>query len=238
MKKLLLTAACLSSFALCQVANATPIVFSAAAGNLAASATFDINSSNNLVVTLTNTSTADVLAPADVLTAVFFSMDGVLTPISAILGQGSTVAFGPNGGGNVGGEWGYKTFSSGAPNNATKGISSSGLSPLFGDPNFNGSNLQNPNALDGLQYGITSAGDNLSTGNSAVTGSNALIKNSVVFTLSGVDLNLSTIDNVSFQYGTSLTEPNITTKVPDGAPTLALVGLGLLGLGFMARRKA
>jgi hypothetical protein len=38
---------------------------------------------------------------------------------------------------------------------------------------------------DGLQYGITSGSDNPSTGNAAVTGANALIQNSVVFTFSG-----------------------------------------------------
>jgi hypothetical protein len=58
-----------------------------------------------------------------------------------------------------------------------------------------------------------------------VTGGHALIKNSVVFTLGGVGSNfdLSRIGNVSFQYGTDLSEPNIRVPAPS---TAALMGLG------------
>lgn len=52
-------------------ASATPVTFNASSGLLSASATFDIVG-GNLSVTLTNTSTNDVLAPSDVLTALFF----------------------------------------------------------------------------------------------------------------------------------------------------------------------
>src|SRR5262249_54506972 len=128
-------------------------------GSLAASADFSL-SGNTLTITLTNTSTSDVLVPTDVLTGLLFNTPTALTPVSALLPAGSTVFFGPNGGGNVGGEWAY-AFQG--------GTSSSGLG-IFGNANFNGSNLQGPTAVDGLQYGITSAGDNLATGNQAVTG--------------------------------------------------------------------
>jgi hypothetical protein len=199
--------------------------------NLDASVSFDVVGTN-LVVTLTNTSLADVLAPGHVLTGVFFDLpDGVtLTPVSALLGTGSTVFFGPDGGGNVGGEWAYAALTGPlAPANA--GISSTGLG-LFGNGNLGGSNLQGPASLDGLQYGITSAVDNPSTGNAAVTGGNALIKNRVVFTLSGIDAGFvpGTISNVGFQYGTSL------NVIP--APAAAL--LGVIGLALVAwtRRRA
>ena len=111
----------------------------------------------------------------------------------------------------VGGEWAYASVLVGAPLGATEGISSAGLG-LFGGATFPGTNLQGPAAVNGLQYGITSAGDILATGNAAVTGGNALIQNQVVFTLAGVGL--STVSNVSFQYGTALTEPNCTPPVP------------------------
>src|SRR5262249_52759787 len=52
---------------------ALPVTFTGSSGSLAASATFDDSVAGTLKVTLTNTSSADVLVPANVLTAVFFS---------------------------------------------------------------------------------------------------------------------------------------------------------------------
>jgi hypothetical protein len=197
-----------------QSVSAAPITFNASSGNLAASAAFEVVG-GNLRVTLTNTSLYDVLVPADVLTGVFFDVNGiapVLTPVSAILGLGSSAIFGgTDPGGVVGGEWAYAASLVGAPKGATRGISSSGLG-LFGNANFPGSNLQGPTAVGGMQYGILSAGDNTATGNAAVTGSNAFVKNAVVFVLSGINANFdpsAVIGNVSFQYGTALNEPNI-----------------------------
>lgn len=214
------------------VASAS-VTFSGTSGNLAASAEFDI-SAGSLIVRLTNTSSADVMVPADILTGVYFDVAGSalsLTPVSATLYGGSVVHFGSNGGGNMGGEFAYADGLVGAPGSADYGISSSGLG-LFGNPNFNGPNLGGPAGVDGLQYGITSAGDNVATGNTPVTGSNELIKNSVEFTLSGLPqgFDLSSIGNVWFQYGTALSEPQVSTPAP-GA--LALLGLG----GLVAGRR-
>lgn len=216
-------------------ANAS-VVHSGSSGNLAASAEFDVVGTN-LVVRLTNTSLADVLVPAEILTGVFFDVSGSslsLAPVSATLYGGSVVFFGSNGGGNVGGEWAYATGISGGAGGAAYGISSSGLG-IFGGPNFGGTNLGGPVAVDGLQYGITSAGDNPGTGNAAVTGGNELIKNSVELTLAGLPANfdLGRINNVWFQYGTATTEPQLSTPAP-GA--LALMGLGGL-VGARRRRR-
>jgi len=214
------------------VASAS-VTFSGASGNLAASAEFDV-SAGSLIIRLTNTSTADVMVPADILTGVYFDVAGSslsLTPVSATLYGGSVVHFGSNGGGNMGGEFAYAAGLIGAPGSANYGISSSGLG-LFGNPNFNGPNLGGPAGVDGLQYGITSAGDNVATGNTPVTGTNELIKNSLEFTLSGLPqgFDLSSIGNVWFQYGTALSEPQVSTPAP-GA--LALLGLG----GLVAGRR-
>jgi hypothetical protein len=196
-------------------------------GNLSASATFE-TSGQNLVVTLVNTSTHDVLAPGDVLTAVFFDIDPTasLTRVSAVLGTGSSVLFGGTDPGNVvGGEWAYDSGLSGAPGNAVLGISSAGFD-LFGPGDrFPGNNLQGPDSPDGVQYGITSQGDNPLTGNGGITGQ-ALIQNSVVFTL-GLPANytLQGIDNVTFQYGTALDETSIP-GVPE--PTTMIAGALLL----------
>ena len=155
--------------------------FSVEEGTRSALVTFE-QDGTNLIVTLTNTSQVDVLKASEVLTAVFFTLAGdpTLTPMSSVLGNGSTVLFptpcvaspetqcsGPA----VGGEWAYKDNLAEAPLGADEGISSAGLG-LFGakylfDPTVN---LQGTVSPGGLQYGITSAGDVQGTGNSAVTG--------------------------------------------------------------------
>ena len=117
-------------------ARAAPITFTGASGSRSASATFDTSVTNQLLVTLTNTSTADVLVPTDILTAVFFTLASpTLTPGSAVLAPGSSVLFDSAPvGGNVGGEWAY-TDGLAAPNGANEGISSSGFGSLRG-PQF------------------------------------------------------------------------------------------------------
>lgn len=156
-----------------------------------------------------------------------------------MLGSGGAIFFGgTDPGGVVGGEWAYKAGLSGLPRGATQGISSSGLD-IFGPGDlFPGNNLQGPNSPNGLQYGITSAGDISTLGNTPVTGANALIHNSVVFTLSGLPEGFNPSDsgaitNVSFQYGTSLSEPNIPVPEP---VSLILLGSGLIGIAVLRRR--
>src|SRR5262245_6108884 len=229
-----------ASFAVAALSGASSasVIWSGSSGNLAALAEFAVVGSD-LVVTLTNTSGFDVLVPADVLTAVFFDVSGpalTLSRTSAVIGPTSTVAFGTTDpGGVVGGEWAYTSGLVGTPGGAY-GISSAGLN-LFGSGDvFPGSNLQGPAEPNGLQYGITSAGDNTGTGNAAVTGGNALIKNQVVFTLGGVGagFDLNRISAVTFQYGTATgTEPSFPGTPTPG--TLALLGLG--GMVITRRRR-
>jgi hypothetical protein len=213
------------------------ITVNGSSGSLSASAQF-ANVGGSLVVTLTNNSSADVMVPADILTAVFFDVISgeTLTPVSALL-SGSTVHFGANGGGNVGGEWAYGAGVAGP--GASRGISSAGFG-LFGNANFNGSNLEGPTAVNGLNYGLTSTGDNVTTGNTPVTGSVPLIQDHVVFTLSGISALFdpaASIRNVSFQYGTALTEPNVPSGGTPLVPLPSASVLGLAGLSIVATRR-
>ncbi len=236
-------------------AAAAAVLFGSVSSVLAADATWSFSSGNyaaeakfaasgaDLVVTLTNTSTADVLVPVDVLTGVFFDVAGSALSLgrtSATLNAGSIVLFGTTDPGDVvGGEWAYLGGLSGAPHGADYGISSTGLG-LFGPGDrFPGTNLAGPpsGSPGGLEYGITSAGDNGATGNTPVTGDNALIKNSVVFVLSGLPQGFdpaASIGNVSFQYGTDLKEPNYP-GVP--TPGVGLSACLMSGLALGRRRR-
>jgi len=220
------------------------VSFSFDAQGHAASATF-VRSGNNLVVTLSNTSTQDVLQPTDLLTAVFFDVAGhpALTPSSAVLTPGSDVLFGKQPvGGNVGGEWAFVGSLSGAPGCAKYGISATGLS-LFGPHDlFPGPNLNGPTNVGGMDFGLLSSGDNPRTGNKPVTGQNPLISNSVTFTLSGLPACLNFnggISNVWFQYGTSRCEPVYKYSVetsPAPVPEPVMLGTLVMGLGWIAIR--
>lgn len=210
------------------------ITFTGASAHRAASVSFEASGAD-LIVTLTNTSTEDALVPVDILTGVFFDIGGAplsLTRTSAVLAPGSVVHFGPVDPGNVvGGEWAYQA-ALGGPGGRDYGIGSAGFG-LFGPGDlFPGTDLQPPTSPNGLEYGITSFGDNPATGNTPVTGSEALIQNSVVFTLTGLpggfDPN-SLIQNVLFQYGTDLSEPSIP-GVPEPTTAMPLLIAGLVAI--------
>ena len=252
----------LSSFTLVAVshvseADAAAVTFTGSDSfGRAASATFD-TSGTNFLVTLTNTSSADVLVPTDVLTGVFFNISGdpTLGRTSAVLNSGSTVFYDPDGqpaGGVVGGEWAYNAdVTSASLPGVNQGISATGLG-IFGPSNrFPGANLADNQNVGGLDYGILSAGDNSATGNGGVTGSGGLIRNSVVFTLSGLPTGfnpLTSVRNVFFQYGTNLSEPRIagtatstpnpnSQSVPEPSTMAGLLLTGLAAVRSRSKRQ-
>lgn len=236
-------------------ASATPITFSlsgvsSVTGNiLGAMATFGFDG-DYLIVTLQNTG-GEASAPEDVLTGVFFDIAGSpeLVPLSAVLGSGSAILFetlSPDFTGDpddLSGEWAFAEGLSGTPGGGAYGIATTGYDSanLFGskdvfntDPTLNRNAHQAP---DGLDYGIVSDADDITLGNSAVTGGQAykqLIQDTVVFTLGLPDFWLDdysgAITHVAFQYGTSLDAPSL---IPEPT-TLLLLGTGL---AMMARRR-
>ncbi|MCE7974289.1 MAG: PEP-CTERM sorting domain-containing protein [Leptolyngbya sp. PLA1] len=213
--------------------GASGIVYSGSSGSLAARAEFTI-SGTQLHVYLSNTSTADIMVPANVLTAVFFEISGSpisLTRVSAVLGPGSVVTNGTTpGDGVVGGEWasGYKA--AGYPGGFRYGISSSGLGDFGPGDRFPGPDLFPPASPNGLEFGIASAGDNPATHNGGAN--TPLIQNEVRFTLGGLPANfdLNRVTGVRFVYGTAYGEGQFDVPSPG---TLALLGVS----GALARRR-
>lgn len=189
---------------------------------VSASATFGTDGNGDLIVTLVNTFTGDTPDQAHLLTALFFSGADGLTTVSAAAASGSTewnigkkVSLeGPS---VLGQQWEYLSGLSGAPGNAADGISSSGFG-IFGQGNF----AANGVAVDGSPYALLSAGYDGSTGD-GLKSQGPYIQDSMVFTLSGFNGDLSSINDVIFQYGTTLGGDSSF----EGIPTMPEPNFGL-----------
>ncbi|MFN6536220.1 MAG: cistern family PEP-CTERM protein [Nostoc sp. EkiNYC01] len=208
----------LSSIALVigsQVYRAEAITFAGSSGDLSASADFQLNG-DILTLKLTNTSSKNVLAPADLLTGVFFNASKSLNLVSATLGLGSKVY--QNGYASLlqpinlsvaslNGGWQYKSnISDSNLEGINQGIGTAG----FGI--FNGNLTGNGNQFD---YGLLSASSNLTANANKPVKETSLIENSLVFTFLGASgLTESSFNNVIFQYGTNLSEPQFAGKTP------------------------
>jgi len=214
---------------------------------LQASATFAV-SNLDLIVTLSNLGTFDPSVPADILTSIFFKINGdpALTPVSAELGPDASVIAHPlpiGFDGDVGGEWAYRNNLTGAPLGANEGISTIGLKWFKTKDLFPGPNLQGPKAPAGVRFGVTTI-DDLYGNNKGGLKNQGLIQAEVIFTLASLPegFEYTDISNVTFQYGANLKQPDILGyveshgQIPEPS-TISLVALGLLGALTLARRR-
>lgn len=230
--------------ALTPLAQAGPVAYQFSSGNRAARVDF-AKSGGDLIVTLTNTSTFDAEVPTDLLMAVFFEITGnpLLGRTSALVPLTSSVYVSNTGvdvtpaDRVVGGEWGYLNSIADPPGH-NQGISATGLGVFGPGDRFPGDNLQGPESLAGVQYGITSAGDDPLTGNGGLSGEH-LVHNSVVFTLGGfVGEPSEIITAARFLYGTSLSEPQFEGElVPEPAGFVLAACGSLLALACCRGRR-
>lgn len=217
---------------------------------LAASVSFSL-SGNTLTVTLVNTSTRDIHTTGNLLTAVFFSSNGKLTPQTSV---GSATVTGTEwnaaiqsdpGVFDVRSHWEYASSLTGMPGGATAGISSTGLGK-FGSGNFAPVGV----SLDGPEYGLVPAANYRTEGGTydGLDNNNGrpVYQNSVMFLLTASDgFTVDSISNVGFQYGTALAgtpggEPYIPA-VPEPATMLAgallLLPFGASAIRIMRKNK-
>ncbi|MHB1951901.1 MAG: XDD4 family exosortase-dependent surface protein [Acidiferrobacteraceae bacterium] len=217
-----------------------------------AAATFTFQG-NDLLITLQNLSPAPSpgagqIGPGSILSGLFFDLTGGsrLVPVSATTAgifDPAACTPGPCAGvTNVGGEWGYAPGSYGSTRGhegiASAGYVTTGLRQDAG--NFNGPNLNGPVSLGGIDFAILSKAWTQSDLNHGAQGQ-PYDQDRVTFDLSGVGgLGVNDISNVSFQYGTSLTEANIIgSPAPVPEPGTAwFLSLGCSMLAWRVRRRS
>ena len=235
-------------FLMAAVNTHADVVFGFSQGDLDATATF-VATGDTLMVTLQNTASVDVAVPGDVLTGVFFDIDGFvgsLTRASAILTDlsGTPVLFGAglgetglgyHAGGDVGSEAGYRTGAFAEGGVGDHAIGQVGMDDFLGETTRfdldDCRNLQGPLSLNGIEYGFVNSGY-AGGGNPPLDGPAALITTGVKYTFTGFSgFSEGDIGNVWFNYGTEFN--------PIPAPSAALLAMiGAPMIGWVKRRFA
>jgi len=202
------------------------------------------------------------MGPASILSGLYFNLgSSTFAPQSATVAAGSLLQMSTCNVGactgtttNVGGEWSYygnggADIESGLAGVQQHVIGSSGyIDGNQNSGNFGGSNLDDPIALDGINFGIAPSNFTDGIGNHGLDGK-PLIKNAATFVLTiSAGLTEAMISNVKFAYGTADNETRFGGGTTTGAGTtsggsvpeptqLVLFGAGLAFAAYRLRRR-
>jgi hypothetical protein len=225
---------------------AAAVDFGGSSGSLSATASFNVIA-GNLIVTLTNNSSADINVPADILHALFFDITG--TPAlnyndADICGSCTFTGAVSGSGSDVGAEWAFKQNGSGLGGGISQdyGLSSAGYN-IFG-PGDVLSGAAHPDRGGGVtppgggDFGLVSAGYTTNGDNGGVTNNQPYIKNSVTFNLGAFSADdLGKIGNIRFQYGTDVADTHFGAVPEPGTWAMMLLGFGGIGMAMRRGRK-
>jgi hypothetical protein len=237
-----------TSFSAAQAAAPASISYSATGTNtyqganraLSASVLFNYLSNGTLEVQLSNTGPA-AIAPSDILTSVFWDYEGSPLNLSllsvtapSIIKNNVVTATNVNLTTSNPGEWQYRstTATAGLGGN----ISTSGATSVSQQYGLGTAGLGIFQGGTGQQfnYGIVSS---IGSGANNPVKAGSFVNDYATFVFSGLapNFDVNKIDNVRFQYGTNLSEANITPKrkkvpEPTTIPALGLFAVGVLKL--------